>query len=400
MKLATAVAFATVLLALTAGETAEKFVKPRWRSGTLLVLRCAPSCSGSVTPRLGSAVQRSARAAPRDPAFPYAFNARPANAHAPMSRHRGSGRRPTGRGLHVSAAMQRPPAQSMRACAQPQARCAPAQPPPRPPPARRHNAPRRPHPPALPLLSPPPSPFSPPRHRTPLAPPPPRSYLYSTNLAKKQTNDVIRTIDSMSWNNGLVPKGMHKCARLCKREGGGGVCAAWTFCWNQRRCQLLSRLPGSLAAAQPGAVSSMMGANPYDAQCASGVSQGKRGEGSGQTGATGGGSGAAAARAPVVGSGVWDPMLRRAELPVCLRGHGVCSSKPSNAGRQCVHALGAGCTVPSTPASPNANGSHSQLPRPRPPTTPAARLQAPSTRPSSPRPARRPCSPTPCSVTR
>ncbi|KAI8466196.1 MAG: hypothetical protein J3K34DRAFT_434586 [Monoraphidium minutum] len=99
------------------------------------------------------------------------------------------------------------------------------------------------------------------------------TYLYSTNLYKRQSADVIRAIDSMPWDNGLKAKGMHKCARLCKREGGGGVCTAWTFCWAERRCYLLSRLPGSLDAAQPGAISGLLGGNAYDAQCGSGFSK-------------------------------------------------------------------------------------------------------------------------------
>jgi hypothetical protein len=65
-----------------------------------------------------------------------------------------------------------------------------------------------------------------------------------------------------------------QCARSCRRDGGGGVCAAWTFCWGERRCHLLSRLPASLEAAQPGALSSLMGGNTYNAQCSSGYSKG------------------------------------------------------------------------------------------------------------------------------
>jgi hypothetical protein len=98
-------------------------------------------------------------------------------------------------------------------------------------------------------------------------------YLYSTNLAKRQPGDVIRTFDSTAWDNGINPKGMHKCARLCHKEGGGGVCAAYSFCWSDRRCYLLSRLPASLEAAQPGALSALAGGSPYDPKCGSGFAQ-------------------------------------------------------------------------------------------------------------------------------
>lgn len=68
-----------------------------------------------------------------------------------------------------------------------------------------------------------------------------------------------------------------QCARLCRKEGGGGVCAAWTFCWDQRRCNLLSRLPSSLQPAKPTNPNPLANSNrtlnTYNAKCASGFSQ-------------------------------------------------------------------------------------------------------------------------------
>jgi len=90
-------------------------------------------------------------------------------------------------------------------------------------------------------------------------------YLFATNLLAKQSEDVIRSFDALPWDHGDTPKGMHKCAKLCKKEGGGGVCVAWTFCWNERRCSLLSRLPDALSPARP--------AQPtYNSRCSSGYS--------------------------------------------------------------------------------------------------------------------------------
>ncbi|KAI8473380.1 MAG: hypothetical protein J3K34DRAFT_411201 [Monoraphidium minutum] len=102
------------------------------------------------------------------------------------------------------------------------------------------------------------------------------TYLFSTDLYKRQSSDVVRTFDTVLWDNGLNPKGMHKCARMCNREGGGGVCLAWTMCWDQRRCHLFSRLPEQLTAARPHtAVNLLMqrGAGDYNARCSSGFSK-------------------------------------------------------------------------------------------------------------------------------
>jgi hypothetical protein len=63
---------------------------------------------------------------------------------------------------------------------------------------------------------------------------------------------------------------------MCRREGGGGVCAAWTFCWDKRVCSLLSRLPDSLEpASPPGLVGAALGLNNYNAKCGSGYSIGE-----------------------------------------------------------------------------------------------------------------------------
>jgi hypothetical protein len=99
------------------------------------------------------------------------------------------------------------------------------------------------------------------------------TYLYSTNLLKKQSGDVIRALDTSEWDNGLVPKGMHKCARLCKKEGGGGICKAFTFCFYDKQCSLLSRLPDSLAAARPATDPAVV--STYNSKCISGFSQGE-----------------------------------------------------------------------------------------------------------------------------
>jgi hypothetical protein len=54
---------------------------------------------------------------------------------------------------------------------------------------------------------------------------------------------------------------------MCRREGGGGICSAWSFCWDARRCSLLSRLPENLsAAAPPSVVGAAGGLNHYNAK--------------------------------------------------------------------------------------------------------------------------------------
>lgn len=72
-------------------------------------------------------------------------------------------------------------------------------------------------------------------------------YLYSTNVLVKQQSDVIRSFNTSAWAAlGTDARGMHRCAKLCKKEGGGAVCKSWAFCWGaQKTCALLSRLPDS-----------------------------------------------------------------------------------------------------------------------------------------------------------
>ncbi|GBF87976.1 hypothetical protein Rsub_00688 [Raphidocelis subcapitata] len=106
------------------------------------------------------------------------------------------------------------------------------------------------------------------------------TYLFATDLQKVQPGDVIQSIDTLFWDGGESSDGMHKCARVCRKEGGGGVCAAFTFCADARRCHLLSRLPSSLEAARPpalarpgGMIQSALGYNAYNPKCTSGFSQ-------------------------------------------------------------------------------------------------------------------------------
>ncbi|GBF87677.1 hypothetical protein Rsub_00388 [Raphidocelis subcapitata] len=92
------------------------------------------------------------------------------------------------------------------------------------------------------------------------------TYLVATDLLKTQKDDVIRSFDTAIWDNGLSPKGMHKCARYCRKEGGGGVCQSWVFDWAKHSCSLLSRLPEFLGAAAPGNLT-------YNAKAVSGYSE-------------------------------------------------------------------------------------------------------------------------------
>ncbi|KIY91935.1 hypothetical protein MNEG_16029, partial [Monoraphidium neglectum] len=102
------------------------------------------------------------------------------------------------------------------------------------------------------------------------------TYLLSTDLSHRQHADTIRSIDTVLWGSGLTSAGMHKCAKKCKKEGSGGVCMAWTMCWDSRRCNLFSRLPSPLTPAKPSSAVNLLaqrGAGTYNAKCASGYSK-------------------------------------------------------------------------------------------------------------------------------
>lgn len=107
------------------------------------------------------------------------------------------------------------------------------------------------------------------------------SYLYATNLLARQSGDVFSTIPADALAGGASPKGMHSCAKACRKEGPG-VCASWTFCWGDgdgAKCSLLSRLPASTSPAKPpttllerAAAGVLAVPAAYNPKCASGFS--------------------------------------------------------------------------------------------------------------------------------